>query len=60
MLIKILIIALCAAAAVLTFKGEWILKRFFGVSEPSEKAVVSMKFIALLIAVIMFITVFRV
>lgn len=60
MLIKILIIALCAVAAVLTFKGEWVLKNIFKISEPSEKAVVSMKLIALLLAVILFIMVFRV
>lgn len=60
MLVKILIIALCAVAAVLTFKGEWVLKNIFKNPEPSEKAVVSMKFIALLIAVILFVMVFRV
>ncbi|MCC8169195.1 MAG: hypothetical protein LIO59_02265 [Oscillospiraceae bacterium] len=60
MLAKILILIFCAAAAALTFRGEWILKNIFKKSDPSEKAVISMKLIALLIAVILFILAFRV
>jgi hypothetical protein len=54
------ILVLCVVAAVLTFRGEWILKNILKIPEPSEKAIVSLKFAALFIAVILFIAVFRV
>ncbi len=60
MLAKIIILALCAVSLALVFKGEWVLKNILKVSEPSEKAVISVKLAALAIAVILFIMVFRV
>lgn len=60
MQIKILITALCAAAIFMTFKCEWILKTVFKMPEPSDKAKITVKLIALLIAVVLFIMVFRV
>lgn len=60
MIYKIVVIALCAAAIALTFKSEWILKNIFKKSEPSEKAVMTVKLAALALAVILFLAVFRV
>lgn len=60
MAVKIIIVALCALAAALTFRAEWILKNVFKLPEPSEKAVMTLKLIALLMAILLFITVFRV
>ncbi len=60
MQIKILIVVFCAAAIFLTFKGEWVLKTVFKMPEPSDNAKITVKLIALLIAVVLFIMVFRV
>lgn len=57
---KISIIILCVLAAVLTFRAEWILKNIFKMDEPSAKAVMTVKFAALFLAVILFAAVFRV
>lgn len=60
MIVKIAIILVCVLAVILTFKGEWVLKRVFKIPEPSEKAVLNVKFIALGIAILLFAAVFRV
>ena len=57
---KITAVILAAAALLLTFKGRLILTKVFRIPEPSDKQILWAKFAALGIAVIAFITVFRV
>ena len=58
MVIKIIALAVCAAAALCTFKGEYILKKLKMDSEPSPKDVMTLKYIALGLAVAAFAAVF--
>lgn len=60
MLFKIIILAICVIAITLTFKSEWILTHIFKISEPSEKAIIIVKIIALILAILLFAAVFRV
>ncbi len=60
MIVKIAILVLCLVALALIFKGELILKTVFKIQEPSEKAVMTLKLVALALAVLLFVVVFRV
>ena len=54
---KIIVFIICVIAAVLTFRGEWVLKTFFAESSPEENQIMRLKYIALFLAVLAFITV---
>ena len=60
MAIKITAVVLGIAALLMTFRGEWLMKKFMKISEPSQKQILSVKFAELGIAVIAFAMVFRV
>ena len=60
MTVKIIAVILGVAALLLTFRGQWILSNILRIPEPSQEQILRTKFIALAIAVIAFITVFRV
>lgn len=51
---KIIIFIICIIAAVLTFKGEWLLKTLFKAEDVSEKQIMTLKYIALGMAVLAF------
>lgn len=55
---KIIVFILCVIAAVLTFRGEWILKTLFRAEEVSEKQIMTLKYVALGLAVLAFAFVF--
>lgn len=57
---KIIAIILAVIALLLTFRGKWILTNIFKIPDPSDKQILWAKFAALGLAVIAFITVFRV
>ena len=54
---KIIVFIICIMAAVLTFRVEWVLKTFFKRTSPDEKQIMKLKYIALFLAVLAFITV---
>lgn len=60
MAVKIIAALLGLAALILTFRGQWILSNVFKQSEPSPKQLMQVKYVALGLAIIAFILVFRV
>jgi hypothetical protein len=56
--VRIIAFIVCVAAALLTFRGEWILKTFTSDKEPSVKKIMALKYAALGLAVAAFAAVF--
>ena len=54
---KIIILIICVIAAVLTFRGEWLLKTLFRAEEVNEKQIMTLKYIALCLAALAFLVV---
>lgn len=54
MFIKLLVVIIGVSALILTFRSEAILKKLLKISEPSKKQILTLKLIALAIAVILF------
>lgn len=57
MVVKIALFVICVAAAVLTFRGEWVIKTFTNDKEPDEGKVMALKYAALGLAVAAFLAV---
>lgn len=60
MAVKIIAGILALAALLLTFRGQWVLSHVFKISEPAQNQIMSMKYVALGLAIIAFALVFRV
>lgn len=60
MAIKITAIILGIISLVLTFRADWILSNILKIPEPSQKQILTVKYVAFFIAVIAFLIVFRV
>lgn len=54
MITKIILLAVCAVALVLSYKGKWVLETF-KFAEPNEKNIMKLKFAALIIAAAAFV-----
>ena len=58
MAVKIIAVVIGVIAVLLTFRVKWVLKTFFKTDEPSLDMQLKVKYTALALAVIAFITVF--
>ena len=54
MAVKTILFIICVAAAVLTFRGEWLIKTFTRDKEPSVNKITALKYAALGLAVAAF------
>ena len=54
---KIIVFIICAISAVLTFRGEWVIKTFSKNESTSEKQIMRLKYTALGLAVAAFVAV---